>query len=53
MIMAEITPKKARPRHTTIYNRFKGVDFSVDASLVDKDRSPYAPNLIADVGGMP
>ena len=53
MIMAEITPKKARPRHTTVYNRFKGVDFSVDASLVDKDRSPYAPNLIADVGGMP
>ena len=53
MIMAEITPKKARPRHTTIYNKFKGVDFSSDASLVDKDRSPYAPNLIADVGGMP
>lgn len=53
MIMAEITPKKARPRHTTVYNRFKGVDFSIDASLVDKDRSPYAPNLIADVGGMP
>ena len=39
--------------NTTIYGRFKGVDFSVDASLVDKDRSPYAPNLIADVGGMP
>ena len=53
MIMPEITPKKARPRHTTIYNKFKGVDFSSDASLVDKDRSPYAPNLIADVGGMP
>ena len=38
---------------TTVYSRFKGVDFSIDASLVDKDRSPYAPNLIADVGGMP
>ena len=38
---------------TTVYSRFKGVDFSVDASLVDKDRSPYAPNLIADIGGMP
>ena len=38
---------------TTVYGRFKGVDFSVDASLVDKDRSPYAPNLIADIGGMP
>lgn len=39
--------------NTTVYSRFKGVDFSVDASLVAKDRSPYAPNLIADVGGMP
>ena len=39
--------------NTTVYSRFKGVDFSVDASLVSKDRSPYAPNLIADVGGMP
>ena len=39
--------------NTTVYGRFKGVDFSIDASLVDKDRSPYAPNLIADVGGMP
>lgn len=41
------------PRETTIYNKFKGVDFSVDSSLVDKERSPFAPNLIADVGGMP
>ena len=39
--------------NTTVYGKFKGVDFSVDASLVSKDRSPYAPNLIADVGGMP
>lgn len=38
---------------TTVYGTFKGVDFSTDASLVDKSRSPYAPNLIADVGGMP
>lgn len=38
---------------TTIYNHFRGVDFSVDASLVDKDRSPFAPNLIADIGGVP
>lgn len=40
-------------KETTIYNKFKGVDFSVDSSLVDKERSPYAPNLIADIGGMP
>jgi hypothetical protein len=36
-----------------VYSTFKGVDFSVDPALVDKSRSPYAPNLIADVGGMP
>lgn len=48
------TPAKRNIKmNTTVYSRFKGVDFSVDASLVSKDRSPYAPNLIADVGGMP
>ena len=48
------TPAKRNIKMTTtVYGRFKGVDFSVDASLVDKDRSPYAPNLIADIGGMP
>ena len=48
------TPAKRNIKmSTTVYGRFKGVDFSVDASLVDKDRSPYAPNLIADIGGMP
>ena len=53
MITTPITAKRARPRHTTIYGTFSGVDFSVDASLVSKERSPYAPNLISDVGGMP
>lgn len=51
-----ITSKRNRnsvPRKTTVYNQFRGVDFSVDSSLVDKDRSPFAPNLIADTGGMP
>ena len=40
-------------KKTTVYTSFKGVDFSVDASLVDESRSPYAPNLISDIGGMP
>ena len=39
--------------NTTVYGIFRGVDFSVDPSLVDKSRSPYAPNLISDIGGMP
>lgn len=36
-----------------IYTGFKGVDFSTDPSLVDAYRSPYAPNMIADLSGMP
>lgn len=38
---------------TKNYSRFKGVDFSTDPSLVDDSRSPWAPNIIADMGGMP
>ena len=56
--MARFMIKKPSPssplnRKTTVYTSFKGVDFSVDPSLVDKSRSPYAPNLISDIGGMP
>ena len=48
------TPAKRNIKmNTTVYGEFRGVDFSVDASLVSKSRSPYAPNLIADIGGMP
>lgn len=39
--------------HTTTYGKFKGVDFSTDASLVDDYRSPWAVNMTADTGGMP
>lgn len=39
--------------NTTIYSKFKGVDFSTDASLVDSYRSPWAVNMISDTGGMP
>lgn len=38
---------------TTTYGKFKGVDFSTDACLVDHSRSPWAVNMIADTGGMP
>lgn len=38
---------------TTIYNQFKGVDFTADATLVDKTRSPYAVNIISAAGGRP
>lgn len=38
---------------TKKYERFRGVDFSTDPALVDDARSPYAPNMWADMGGMP
>ena len=38
---------------TKIYQRFRGVDFSTDPALVDDARSPWAPNIYADQGGMP
>lgn len=38
---------------TTVYNTFRGADFSTDPSLVEKYRSPLCTNIIADAGGMP
>ena len=38
---------------TKKYDRFRGVDFSTDPALVDDTRSPWAPNMVADMGGMP
>ena len=38
---------------TTVYDRFRGADFSTDPSLVDPSRSPLCTNLVADEGGMP
>lgn len=35
------------------YEKFRGVDFSTDPALCDRSRSPFAPNLISDAGGMP
>ena len=37
----------------TVYDNFKGVDFSVDELLVDRGRSPYCVNMISDKGGQP
>jgi len=38
---------------TTIYQKFRGADFSTDPALVDKTRSPLCTNMISDGGGMP
>ena len=37
----------------TVYNQFKGVDFSKDEYLVDRTRSPFCVNMISDKGGQP
>lgn len=39
--------------HTTIYNTFRGADFTTDPAYVDRARSPYCTNMISDAGGMP
>lgn len=39
--------------HTKKYEKFRGVDFTTDPALVDDYRSPWAPNIVADAGGMP
>lgn len=38
---------------TKRYEKFRGVDFTTDPSLVEDSRSPWATNIIADKGGMP
>lgn len=38
---------------TTIYQRFRGADFSTDQALIDKSRSPFCTNMVSDAGGMP
>ena len=37
----------------TVYQTFRGADFSTDPSLVDRTRSPLCTNIVADGGGMP
>lgn len=39
--------------NTTTYDKLKGVDYSVDASQVDKRRTPDGTNFIPDIGGNP
>ena len=42
----------AKPK-STLYNKFKGVDFAADPASISRDRSPYAPNMISDSGSTP
>ena len=45
--------KQGAAIRTKKYERFRGVDFTTDPALVDDARSPWAPNMVADMGGMP
>ena len=45
--------KRGAAIRTKKYEKFRGVDFSTDPALVDDARSPWAPNMVADMGGMP
>ena len=51
--MARFQAPRQPARYCTRYQKFRGVDFSTDPALVDASRSPFAPNLISDAGGMP
>ena len=51
--MAQFKVPSQPKMYQTRYARFRGVDFSTDPALVDQSRSPFAPNLVSDAGGMP
>ena len=51
--MAQFKVPSQPKMYQTRYARFRGVDFSTDPALVDPSRSPFAPNLVSDAGGMP
>ncbi|MFQ7472930.1 MAG: hypothetical protein ACLRLX_01835, partial [Anaerovoracaceae bacterium] len=50
--MALPAPEEAKI-YTSVYNNFKGVDFTNDPTQVYKRRSPSALNMIPDDGGIP
>lgn len=39
--------------YASVFDQLKGVDFSTDATQVDRTRAPFAPNLVAGPGGYP
>ncbi|MBE7016644.1 MAG: hypothetical protein E7420_00600 [Ruminococcaceae bacterium] len=45
--------RKGKKIKTSVYQKFRGADFSTDPALVDKTRSPFCTNMVSDGGGMP
>lgn len=48
-----LTVPESPPTKTIVYTDLLGVDFSQDASLVDRQHSPDMLNMISDEGGSP
>ena len=48
-----LTVPEGAPTKTIVYTDLLGVDFSQDASLVDRQHSPDMVNMISDEGGSP
>lgn len=48
-----LTVPEGAPTKTVVYTDLLGVDFSQDASLVDRQHSPDMLNMISDEGGSP
>ena len=51
--MVKYSAASGAKTETTLYDKFKGADFSTDPSQVDESHSPMPLNLIADEGGFP
>jgi hypothetical protein len=50
MQYAPIAPRRAYEKQ---YRGFRGIDLSTGVTEIEKGRSPYAPNMIADMAGFP
>ncbi len=51
--MEILTLPQSPKSQDTVYGNFKGVNFSATALTVDRDRAPYAENMIGDTSGLP
>lgn len=49
----KLSVASANQVYTTRYDSFRGVDFSKDATQVDRDRASFALNMISDPNGYP
>ena len=54
-MIRNVTPKRIKEiaRFSATYDKFRGVDFSTDATQVKEQRSPLCKNVISDMAGFP